>query len=100
MTAKGRFATILIALALFGCKGPLQTSAASAGEGGGAITASTGGTQTEYITDPSLNGMNAFSVTIPAKWHFKGVLFQGGNCASVPFGVFRATSPDGLSTVE
>jgi len=54
----------------------------------------------EYITDPTLNNMNAFSVTIPAKWHFQGVLYQGGNCASTPFGVFRATSPDGLSFVE
>lgn len=98
MSAKGRLATILIALTIFGCKGPLQTSAASSGEGG--TTASSGGTQKEYITDPSLNGMNAFSVTIPAKWHFQGVLYQGGNCTSVPFGVFRASSPDGLSSVE
>jgi hypothetical protein len=100
MSTKGRLATILIALTFVGCKGPSQTSAASAGEGGGATAASTGGTQKEYISDPSLSDMNAFSVTIPAKWHFKGVLYQGGNCASVPFGVFRATSPDGLSSVE
>ena len=100
MTANGRFATILIALTFFGCKGPIETSDAGVGGGGGASTASTGGTHKEYITDPSLNGMNAFSVTIPEKWHFKGVLYQGGNCASVPFGVFRATSPDGLSSVE
>jgi len=33
MTAKGRFATILIALTVFGCKGALQTSAAKAAEG-------------------------------------------------------------------
>jgi hypothetical protein len=44
--------------------------------------------------------MNAYHVTIPGDWHFQGVLFQGGNCASVPYGVFRATSPDGLSYVE
>jgi hypothetical protein len=44
--------------------------------------------------------MHAFNVTIPAKWHFQGVLYQGGNCTSVPFNVFRATSPDGLSYVE
>ena len=100
MTAKGRFATILIALTLFGCKGSLETSAASAGEGGGASTASAGGTQMQYITDPSLNGMNAFSVTIPAKWHFQGVLSEGGKCVSTPFGVFRASSPDGLSFLE
>ena len=100
MTAKGRFATILIALMLFGCKGLLQTSAASAGEGGGASTASTGGTQKEYITDPLLNDMNAFSVTIPARWHFQGVLYEGAKCVPTSFGVFRTSSPDGLSFME
>jgi hypothetical protein len=54
----------------------------------------------EYITDPSLNNMNALSITIPAKWHFQGVLIQGGKCAPTPFAVFRTTSPDGLSFVE
>ena len=100
MTAHGRFATMLIALTLFGCKGPLATSAASAGEGGGASTASTGGTHKEFVTDPTLNNMNAFDVTIPSKWHFQGTLFQGGKCTSIPFGVWRATSPDGLSMAE
>jgi len=100
MTAKGRFATILIALTVFGCKGPLQTSAASTSEGGGASTASAGGTQKEYITDPSMDGMKAIEVTIPAKWHFQGMLSQGGSCPSTPFAVFRETSPDGLSVVE
>src|SRR5450432_1890354 len=37
-------------------------------------------TRVEYITDPSMNNMNAVSVTVPAKWHFQGVLFQGGQC--------------------
>ena len=44
-------------------------------------TSTSGGTRKEYITDPTLNNMNAFDVTIPAKWHFQGVLYQGGNCA-------------------
>ena len=107
MTAKGRFATILIALTLFGCKGPLNTSAASAGgnangasSGYGASSATSGGARLEYVTDPTLNNMNAFDVTIPAKWHFQGTLFQGGNCSSIPYGVWRATSPDGLSKAE
>jgi hypothetical protein len=109
MHAKGRFATILIALTVFGCKGPLQTSAASAAEGlsgasagdGATTTSASGGSpQKEYVTDPTLNNMNAFDVTIPAKWHFQGTLFQGGNCASIPYGVWRATSPDGLSMAE
>ena len=109
MRTKGRLATILIALALFGCKGPLQTSAANAAEGSsgasagdGATTASASGgsPHKEYVTDPTLNNMNAYDVTIPAKWHFQGTLFQGGKCASIPYGVWRATSPDGLSMAE
>src|ERR1035438_9179834 len=88
MRTKGRLATILIALALFGCKGPLQTSAAnaaegssgaSAGDGATAPSASGGSPHKEYVTDPTLNNMNAYDVTIPAKWHFQGTLFQGGN---------------------
>lgn len=61
---------------------------------------SSGARQVKYITDPSFDGMNAVSVTIPAKWHFQGVLFQAGNCASIPYFVFRTSSPDGLSFVE
>ena len=44
--------------------------------------------------------MNAVEVTIPGNWHFQGVLYQGGNCVTVPSPVFRTTSPDGLSFVE
>jgi hypothetical protein len=108
MGTKGRLATILIALTIFGCKGPVQTSAASAGDnasggssGDGAAAASSfgGGTRVDYINDPSL-GMNAISVTIPANWKFDSVFMQGGACAPTPFGVFRAVSPDGQSMVE
>jgi hypothetical protein len=118
ITTRGKLIIILIALTFIGCMGcknPVETPAVSAGESAGtassgkgvregASTASSSGstsaTRKEYVTDPTLNNMNAYSVTIPAKWHFQGVLYQGGNCASVPFGVFRATSPDGLSYVE
>ena len=94
MTAKGRFATILIALTVFGCKGPLQTSAASAaeglsggssGDGASGAPSSGGGTRVEYITDPTMDNMNAISVTIPANWHFQGVLMQSGDCGSGTF---------------
>lgn len=98
MTTRHKLAILLIALTFFACKGPLQTMPASAGEGAG--NSSSGGTRVEYITDPSLNNMNAVAMTIPAKWHFQGVLIQGGKCASTPFAVFRTTSPDGLSFVE
>ena len=102
MNTKGILTTSLIALTFFGCKGP-QTTLASPGAGatpGAGSAVATGGTQVEYITDPSLNGMNAFSVTIPAKWHFQGVLYEGAKCVPTPFGVFRASSPDGLSFME
>jgi hypothetical protein len=108
----GRLAVILVALAIFGCKGSVQTSAASGGDGsssgasgdGAAASSSSGGgfgsaTQVDYIKDPSL-GMNAISVTIPANWKFDSVFLQGGTCAPTPFGVFRAVSPDGQSMVE
>lgn len=105
MTTIGRFAALLLAIAFFGCKGPVAASSAASSEvgdgGAGFGTGGSGGaTKVQYVSDPTLNNMNAFAVTIPAKWHFQGILYQGGNCTSVPFNVFRATSPDGLSFVE
>lgn len=63
-------------------------------------SAAAGDVRTEHITDPTLNGMVAFDVRVPANWHFQGTLGQGGKCVGVPFQVFRLTSPDGLSFVE
>jgi hypothetical protein len=60
---------------------------------------SAGGVQVEAIKDPSLDDMTAYQVTIPAKWHFQGVIYEGGNCMPSPSDVFRASSPDGLSYV-
>ncbi len=54
----------------------------------------------ESLTDPSLNNMQAATVTIPATWHFQGALLPGSACNIVAFSVFRASSPDGLSYVE
>ncbi len=53
----------------------------------------------ETIADPVLS-MTAFDVMVPAKWHFAGRLLQGTSCSPVPFPVFRATSPDGLTVLE
>ncbi|MGC1783680.1 MAG: hypothetical protein WA708_14250 [Acidobacteriaceae bacterium] len=109
MTLKSRFATIMILFTFFGCKESVQTSAASAVDGassssagGGAksASASDGGTRMVPITDPTLNNMTAFEVTVPAKWHVQGALFQGQSCDTMPYLVFRASSPDGLSYVE
>ena len=101
---------VVLTLVLVGCKSSQPTVAAGdGGSDGGAATAAVGattkagyasGTQKAFIADPTLNGMNAAEVTVPANWHFQGVLYQGGNCASVPSPVFRTTSPDGLSFVE
>jgi len=110
MSTKGRLATILIALAFFGCKGPLQTSAASMGDGGNggpsaegaSMASSSGGTHVENIPDTTMNNETAVSVTIPANWKLQGILLQGGvpTCESYAFDVWRATSPDGQSRVQ
>jgi hypothetical protein len=57
------------------------------------------GTRLETLYDPTL-GMTAYSVTVPAKWHFAGAVMQGTSCSSIAFAVFRATSPDGLTVME
>lgn len=104
MTTIARVAAVLLAFTFFGCKGPVETSAAASSNGvatsGFADNAAGGSTKVQYVSDPTLNDMNAFAVTIPAKWHFQGILYQGGNCTPIPANVFRATSPDGLSYVE
>jgi len=110
------FAALAIGLAMLGCKSAQPTSGGAAVSAEGSATQATagdgasaeqvkasylsGGTTKAYIQDPTLNNMNAAEVKIPANWHFQGVLYQGGNCASIPTPVFRATSPDGLSFVE
>jgi hypothetical protein len=109
--AMERRAAIMVLLAmLVGCKSAQPTTAATDGgsdgtsgaaaEGTVAKASYASGTQKAYITDPTLNGMNAVEVTVPGNWHFQGVLYQGGNCVSIPSPVFRTTSPDGLSFVE
>jgi hypothetical protein len=74
-----------------------ESSAAAAQKG--AIPAPPG-TRDEILTDPTMNNMKAFSVTLPVKWHFRGVLMQGDDCVGLPYAVWRASSPDGLSYVE
>ena len=94
MSVQGKLAATLIALTFLGCSAG-QPTAALIGE-----AVSSGGIRTEYIRDPTLNNMNAVEVHVPAKWHFQGVMAQGGNCVGISSGVFRATSPDGLSFAE
>ena len=112
MVCKCGVGAVLMALVLIGCKGSqpaaasasastggADTGSAAAGDGASSAPSQSGGTRVEYINDPSL-GMNAIAVTIPANWQFQSVFLQGGTCASTPFGVFRATRPDGMSMVE
>lgn len=108
MGTKGKLATILIALTLFGCKGMQTTSEASTGNGAsgaagdGAATTSSGGTRVENIIDTTMDNKVAYSVTIPAQWKFQGVLLQGGvaTCESYAYISYRATSADGQSFDE
>jgi len=110
MACKLSVGSVLMCLALMGCKGSQPASAASgAGEGDGASSGASSGAGTAtgsavtnkvaYITDPTLNNMNAVGVKIPSRWQFQGSLFQGDSCETVPLAIFKATSPDGVTTV-
>jgi hypothetical protein len=105
MACKLSVGMALAGLVLMGCKGTETASAASGardGNGGssGASTGSAVATKVAFITDPTLNNMNAVSVKVPSRWQFQGTLFQGDSCESVPLAIFKATSPDGVTTVE
>jgi hypothetical protein len=92
------FAMSAAVLVFSGCKSDAVSS--TEGAVAAAATGSTG-TAKQTIQDPSLNNMTAYTVVVPANWHFQGVLEQGaGQCVPVPFPVFRVTSPDGLSFME
>jgi hypothetical protein len=96
---------LLLVLAMLGCKGAQPTSAASgAADLGVAVSgaASTGGTRTENIVDPTMDNKVAYYVTIPANWKFKGILLQGGvaTCQSYAYESYRVTSEDGQSFDE
>jgi hypothetical protein len=102
ITLNRRTAAMLLILTFLGCKSAHPTSAASIEPVADANSSAgeAGRVQAVAITDPTLSNMTAFSITIPAKWHFQGVLYQGGSCVQTPSGVYRSTSPDGLSKVE
>jgi hypothetical protein len=51
------------------------------------------------LRDPVI-GMDAFLVAAPPGWHAQGAVIYGTPCNQLPFPVFRATSPDGLTTLE
>jgi hypothetical protein len=57
------------------------------------------GTKVVTITDYVLN-MTAYSLTVPSNWIFDGTIVEGSSCVALPFAVFRATSPDGLTGLK
>jgi hypothetical protein len=55
---------------------------------------------TGTITDPSLGGIKAFTVNIPAGWQFQGTVVRGPECYPNSFPTFRAYSRDGLTEIR
>ena len=62
-------------------------------------TATAQGLTTVSITDPAYN-VKAFTITIPQGWKFQGTVMPGPDCSDIPYPVFRAYSPDGLSELR
>ncbi len=65
----------------------------------GRVQAAGNGVRQETINDPGLH-LTAYSVTVPSNWRFDGAFVPGSPCVSVPFPVFRAHSPDGLTELR
>jgi hypothetical protein len=57
------------------------------------------GMQRAVLFDPAV-GVNAYTVTYPAGWHYQAMLWQGSPCDGISAPVFRVSSADGLSVIE
>jgi hypothetical protein len=44
--------------------------------------------------------MTAYNVNVPVTWKFDGIYAAGTSCSEIPFPVFRAYSPDGLTELR
>ncbi len=55
---------------------------------------------TGTIADPTLGGIKAFTVNIPAGWQFQGTVVRGPDCYPNSFVTFRAYSRDGLNEIR
>jgi hypothetical protein len=51
------------------------------------------------ITDPSMSGMAAQTMTIPAGWKMQGIVLTSP-CTTIPSVVYRAYAPDGLTEMR
>jgi hypothetical protein len=91
-----KFAACTLSILLFSATLTACSSAGSASPSSGGLTS---GTQPVTIADPSLNNMKAGTLTIPAGWKFQGVMLTSA-CNPLPFPVFRAYSPDGLTEMR
>ena len=74
-------------------------AAALAALTGGSRTDAAGGVTSATITDPVVQ-TEAFDVRIPAGWKFQGTVFPGPPCNEIPYPVYRAYSPDGLTEMR
>src|SRR5450631_1996586 len=76
-------------------------SAAATGADGASVSSAPLGSQltTATITDPTLNNMNAATLTIPAGWKMQGIMLLSP-CDTPPFPAYRAYSPAGLSQMR
>ncbi|HEY2857614.1 MAG TPA: hypothetical protein VGJ21_04310 [Terracidiphilus sp.] len=55
---------------------------------------------TGAIADPTLGGIKAFTVNIPAGWQFQGTVVRGPDCYPNSSATFRAYSRDGLTEIR
>jgi hypothetical protein len=95
MFTHGRALVSVAAVAWLG----LSAVAQSQGAGPAANGQPPEGMQTAVLFDPAV-GVNAYTITYPAKWNYQAMLWQGSPCDPISAPVFRVSSPDGLSVVE
>jgi hypothetical protein len=98
-----RLVASLVALgspgALAQAAGAPPPGAARASQPAGGSGACPAGLHCTPLRDPVL-GMDAFLVAAPSGWHVQGRVVYGTPCNENPFPVFRASSPDGLTSLE
>jgi hypothetical protein len=83
--------SLALALAIAAISGVLVSPARAQAAGNGV--------RQDTIADPGLH-LTAYTVTVPSNWRFDGAFVQGSSCVAIPFPVFRAHSPDGLTELR
>ena len=85
----------LAAILFTGCSSSTPATDAQ----GAAHPSSPHGFTTAYITDSSMNDMQAQTLTLPAGWKLQGIVVTSP-CMSIPTPVYRAYAPDGLTELR